>query len=447
VIDEMSSPVLVVDHHGNILFANQALATMGGWDRDEQIGTNMLGFVAPDFKETIAETFMELTVSEQTFQWAPINTSVIAADGNILPVVVTGAGRLDHPDINGIIYDVRPALEQDILRRGLTKLAHGEPINNILELITDMVTLPPLTLDAAVLELDDDGAVAHVIGATDERFGEILAQAKGPQPWNHAVDGPTRTIVTQFPGGVGEDLFAAGYREFWHVSPEVNDESVRYRIVAGCPVVRNPTVGQEDRMSKANELASVVLLRAQADAMLEHSATHDHLTALPNRAGFQRQAQELLTASEAETAALLFIDLDGFKAVNDAHGHAVGDAVLQTVARRLVSVTRSIDLVARLGGDEFVVLVGATTDRPANRERVRVVADRTLVEVSRAIDVDGLQVRIAASIGAAIATMPADLEELLLQSDSAMYEAKRDGGNRHQIIQLAAPAEATPQNV
>ncbi len=441
VLHEWPSPVLVVGATGEIIYGNRSIAQMGGWDLATAVGTNIIDYIHPDDVEGLAAAFFELAGSSDSVTfgqapWASINTRLIATNGQEIPVVVTGAGGLDDPEVMGIIYDIRPAHEQDILRRGLTGLAQGEPIDVILRLITDMIALPPLGLDAAVIEPRGDGTY-RVIGSTSETLETILIEARDPQPWNVAGAAPQRTIVSRYPGGIGEDLFAAGYREFWHVSPEpTHDDMSSYRIVAAGTVMQQPAAGQIDRLSRANELASVVLLRARADALLEHSATHDRLTQLPNREGFHRRATEILAATKSDTAAMLFIDLDGFKEVNDAHGHAAGDVVLSTVAKRLVSVTRSVDLVARLGGDEFVILVGDSRDRPANRERVHVIADRTLQQLRRAIDVGDTTVTVAASIGAAIAPTPTTLESLLAEADHAMYEAKRNNGDRHHIVDL-----------
>ena len=438
VLHEWPSPVLVVSGEGTIVYGNRAIEQMGGWDLPSAVGNSIIDYIHPDDVEGLANAFFELAASSDSDDfgvapWASINTRLIATNGQVIPVVVTGAGGLDDPEVSGIIYDIRPAHEQDILRRGLTGLAQGEPIDSILQLITDMIALPPLDLDAAVLEPRGDGSY-RVIGATSDAFESILAEASDPQPWNAAAPTPQRTIVSQYPGGVGEDLFAAGYREFWHVSPEPRHDLSSYRIVAAGEVLQQPAAGQIDRLARANELASVVLLRARADALLEHSATHDRLTKLPNREGFHRRATEILAETSSATAAMLFIDLDGFKEVNDAHGHAAGDKVLSTVAERLVSVTRSVDLVARLGGDEFVILVGDSSDRPANVARVHVIADRTLQELRREIDIGDANVTVAASIGAAIAPTPTTLEALLAEADQAMYEAKRNGGNRHLVV-------------
>jgi len=439
VLHESPAPLIVVDAGAAVIYGNRAVQRMGGWDA-AQVGQSVLSHIHPDEVEKLATAFAAVTSAENArgfdeVPWAPIHTRLVTESGQVIPVLVTSAGGLSDPAVSGIVYDIRPAHEQDILRRGLVGLARGEPIDTILRLITDMIALPPLDLDAAVLEPRGDGSY-RVIGATNQTLQQILEAAQDPQPWNRGNRYPERSLVSQIPGDVGNDLFAAGYREFWQVAPESNDVADPYRIVACARTINRPSAGEVDRLTRANELASVVLLRARADAQLEHSATHDRLTLLPNRAGFQHRAADALASSDSETAGLLFIDLDGFKKVNDDHGHAAGDQVLQTIANRLVTVLRSIDIVGRFGGDEFVILVGATAGRPVNKDRVQVIADRAIAEFRRAIDIGGVAATVGASIGAVVAPMPVTLAELLAHADAAMYQAKASNGDRHHIIEL-----------
>lgn len=160
---------------------------------------------------------------------------------------------------------------------------------------------------------------------------------------------------------------------------------------------------------------------------VELLAYRDPLTRLPNRRLMQDRLQQALAASarSGSVLAICSLDLDGFKAVNDTHGHGAGDEVLVEVAARLEQAVRANDTVARVGGDEFVLLL---MDLAAQREAEEVVA-RALVAVRAPIFLaNGAQAQVSASIG--IAYFPADalhMAELLRLSDSAMYQAKRRG--------------------
>jgi len=174
--------------------------------------------------------------------------------------------------------------------------------------------------------------------------------------------------------------------------------------------------------------------RDRAQRELAHQAAHDSLTGLPNRAA----ALELISASLSRAQrsgamiALLFVDLDGFKGVNDTYGHRAGDDVLRAVARRLQDVLRAGDLVGRLGGDEFVALLEPVVDE----ESALAVGRRVVAEVSRPIVLpSGHDVRIGASVGVAIsqdaATNP---EALLAEADTAAYRAKARGRGRTEVF-------------
>ncbi|MEC3918363.1 GGDEF domain-containing protein [Nocardia sp. CDC160] len=157
---------------------------------------------------------------------------------------------------------------------------------------------------------------------------------------------------------------------------------------------------------------------------LHHAATHDRLTGLPNRAVLEERILEPLSA--AEPLALLVVDMDGFKQINDRHGHRVGDELLVAVAERLRAVTDPADCVCRYGGDEFVI---ATT---AGEEAAERIAERILAEIARPFELSTGPVDIRASIG--IATTGAgtrDAATLIHDADGAMYAAKADGGHRY----------------
>lgn len=164
---------------------------------------------------------------------------------------------------------------------------------------------------------------------------------------------------------------------------------------------------------------------------LAYNASHDSLTALPNRTIFEdrlRQSRDFCDRYERRMA-VLFVDLDAFKPINDSLGHLVGDQVLIQVARRLEAAVRPGDSVARLGGDEFIVLLPDL----AHEEDVMIVADRIMDQISRPYDVEGIRLQLTASIGITLSDGSIeDPLQLIQQADMAMYKAKQQGRNDYQ---------------
>ncbi|MET9699451.1 EAL domain-containing protein [Streptomyces sp. NPDC006529] len=180
--------------------------------------------------------------------------------------------------------------------------------------------------------------------------------------------------------------------------------------------------------------------RVRLQAQLQHSAEHDPLTDLPNRALFTRRVRQALTGRRAgdHSTAVLFIDLDGFKAVNDTIGHQAGDELLIEAARRLQDSVRAGDTAARLGGDEFAALIigDGSRDRSAREYQVHEIADRLRTTLSQPYRIAGSDVRVAASIGVAFADPGITPSDLMRNADLAMYRAKAGGKNR---VELYAP--------
>ncbi|MFD9393072.1 putative bifunctional diguanylate cyclase/phosphodiesterase [Streptomyces sp. NPDC060000] len=182
--------------------------------------------------------------------------------------------------------------------------------------------------------------------------------------------------------------------------------------------------------------------RVRLQAQLQHNAEHDPLTDLPNRALFTRRVQQALSGRRSSdrgpalrNTAVLFIDLDGFKAVNDTIGHAAGDALLVQAARRLQDAVRKSDTASRLGGDEFAALIvgDGTRDRAARERHIVELADRLRLTLSQPYLIDGNEVRVAASIGVAFAEPGLGAGELLRNADLAMYRAKAGGKGRVEL--------------
>jgi diguanylate cyclase (GGDEF)-like protein len=174
-----------------------------------------------------------------------------------------------------------------------------------------------------------------------------------------------------------------------------------------------------------NALAHDLKLEEEAKRQSQHRSEHDALTGLPNRVRFLRGLDELLAARQGAAAvAVLFLDLDGFKPVNDRHGHAAGDHMLAVIAERIRGAIRSSDLAARLGGDEFVVAVPLAD---ANGDLVvRRMSAALRAAIAEPVDYQGQHLRVTVSIGAALCPHDAaSAGELLHQADQNMYASKR----------------------
>jgi diguanylate cyclase (GGDEF)-like protein/PAS domain S-box-containing protein len=180
------------------------------------------------------------------------------------------------------------------------------------------------------------------------------------------------------------------------------------------------------------ELQAEIVERRQAEARVHHMAYHDALTGLPNRALLAERLDRALLAArrDGRKLALMFLDLDRFKTINDSLGHATGDHLLKEVARRLCRGVRASDTVARLGGDEFVVLVPGVHAAG----ECALVGDKIIEALAEPVEFEGRSLHISTSIG--ICLYPddgADVESLMRKADAAMYQAKAAGRNNYQF--------------
>ena len=197
--------------------------------------------------------------------------------------------------------------------------------------------------------------------------------------------------------------------------------------------------GERMRMTIVRDIRD----RYAAQARINHLAHHDELTGLPNRMSFMENLENSMAAAQenAQRLALLFIDLDHFKRVNDSLGHLVGDTLLRTVGARIVACLRATDIVARFGGDEFMVLLPGLSTEPAQRGAVEEVAQKLLAAIEVPVNAEGRPISVTPSIGIALYPGDGDApDQLVKHADSAMYLAKARGRANYQFFD---PAMAT----
>jgi diguanylate cyclase (GGDEF)-like protein len=230
---------------------------------------------------------------------------------------------------------------------------------------------------------------------------------------------------------------AAGLVACWaYPVPVPPDKALLGCLIVWRRIAGGPLIGHSAAMTRSVWLASLGFERRHNEELMLHAALHDTLTGIPNRNHFFKQL-DALRATNVEASlgpAVLFADLDGFKAVNDTHGHGVGDAVLTVVARRLEGAIRPGDVIARVGGDEFAVLCVDLADQGD----ALAVADRLIEAVSRPIQVGGVVVDVGLSIGIAFrhpAAAPG--RGLVDEADRALYRAKEAGKGCYRVAGVA----------
>ncbi|MFF4272895.1 putative bifunctional diguanylate cyclase/phosphodiesterase [Streptomyces sp. NPDC001536] len=278
---------------------------------------------------------------------------------------------------------------------------------------------------------DLDGNILQVNEALLRMFGisEQMMRGRNVMEWTHPEDAPqTWTLY---------DELVRGEREHYHLEKAFSrpDGTVLWTNLT-VSLLRDADGNPQYQLALMEDTTERRLLNLR----LRYEATHDALTGLPNRTFFFERLEKALGAGEGQRFGLCYLDLDGFKTINDSLGHAAGDRLLVEVADRLQScATAPGEMVARLGGDEFVAL---TTGTDTERE-VDELASRIMHALLAPVSVDGRELTVRGSIG--IVEGPAgerSAAEVLRSADITMYRAKASGGNRFELADEEADARA-----
>lgn len=426
MLDHVPAPIIVLDDQGDVVYANQAALEVTGWSEEAALGLNSLALVHPDDLRWAADVFSSTVgagddAAQRYARGGGVHFRIRRADGDYMPLQVTSADGLADPEVNGVILDARPDWGPQLMSEILAGLARGEPIDVLLQWVTELVALPPATVAVAIVDLSDARAPTTV-AASDDGFA-VLAPLVCPAP--DAVPRFDAQVVAlaELDTDAHAALAAVGVEVAWRAPVVVPDSPLRHWVVAAGEALPRYELTVLERTSRAADVASAVLARVENDARVLHAATHDALTGLLNRAAFYQHVAEVAPAGRG--MALLYIDLDRFKPVNDRFGHATGDVVLCAIADRLRGCVRPADAVARLGGDEFAVCLAD----PVDDEVATTVVERIRAVTAEPIPVpgtEGHEVTVGASIGVAVSRPGTDAESLIAEADAAMYSAKRE---------------------
>jgi len=266
-----------------------------------------------------------------------------------------------------------------------------------------------------------------MLGYTEHEVGQTRGE------WLGRVHPDDRAPLTQaLEAYVSQE--GAEHFEFEH-RMQHRDGSYRWHLARGI------AVREHGRAVRVVGSVTDITDRREAERRLQHDALHDALTGLPNRVLFVDRLDQAIRRAQRHhpdlCAAVLFLDLDRFKLINDSLGHQTGDEVLKAVARRLEKALRPNDTVARMSGDEFTLLLDDVDDP----REATLIAERILQSLATPFVIDGRELFIGASIGIALATGKSQPEQVMRDADVAMYRAKADGKGRHAVFDGAMHEE------
>jgi diguanylate cyclase (GGDEF)-like protein/PAS domain S-box-containing protein len=406
IVSRSSDGLVVVEGDGTLRFASPAADSMLGYAPGETVGCNVFDLVHPDDQMGALEGF-ESTMGSSDSRPLPLLVRLRCANGSWRQTEIIGTNHLETEHVRGLLLNIR-----DVERSMRTEEALRESEAHH-RLIVELAREGIWTVDA--------------IGRTT--FA------------NRAMAEMLDTTVTEMLGGsifdfVDEEMKAAAAENFeqFKVAGAVEHDLQLTTRSGRCVWTRMHTSPINDHLGTyrgAIALVTDITERRVLEQRLAADARQDALTGVGNRTALFEGLEDKLAAGRRVAA--LYIDLDGFKNVNDVFGHAVGDEVLRTVAARLSGVVRAGDIVARVGGDEFVVV----SDAFENQGEAVALGCRIRDVLARPVSLSSTQVEVGASVGIAFVS-EADADALLSEADRALYCAKRAGRGRVEMSNATA---------
>jgi diguanylate cyclase (GGDEF)-like protein/PAS domain S-box-containing protein len=434
--DEIDHAVLVTDPTGRVVYANRTFHNMFGFHRGDMQGRNATELLAAEGFDagTMDRVRKELGQRRIFEEEVPVATKTgeIVWMSTVVKPLFDEAGELAHYLL--VFSDINDSKQIQRLQRDvLEAIAQDRPIREVMDLICKRVEAIAPDVVCSILSVDEDKRL-HPLAAPSlpPHFGAAIDGLQigpkhgscGTAAWrNEPVvvdDIETDPLWEDFKGlPLPLGLYAC-----WSSPITLRDGRVGGTFAFYYRQKRGPSVWHEYIVRACVNLCVVALERDEATARIGRLAYYDGLTGLPNRAKLREQMEAMFDNTPSpEPAALLFIDIDHFKDVNDTLGHSVGDSFLKELADRIVHAVWDVDIVCRHGGDEFVVVL-----KGADAPRAQRTAEALLERIGQPVRVEGVTLPASASIG--ISLCPAngtDSATLLRNADTAMYRAKGEG--------------------
>jgi diguanylate cyclase (GGDEF)-like protein/PAS domain S-box-containing protein len=465
----------VIDASGVITYVSPSVSEVFGYDPSEVLGHVVMEFIHPDDVDKAVETVNSL--AERPLASESVEFRYRHANGIWSWVQATCTNQMYEPAVRGIVGNMRDvtkrkrieilgAREADVLRRILADAPLFETMHDLLVAAEEYLMDASATI--RLVDAETGGPwpqcaptlPAPLVDAIDQQFAELVNEAEQAFGTRRdafvlrdldVADSRSTIPAVRRHRALARSL---GYKAFWSFPIRTPDDA---RLLGILTIyvhnARTPSAAEQVMTDRVRNIVSVALDRAAHTRQLGHLAHHDALTELPNRAlAVQRldaaldrlgdgvwRADASGDSSDAPMVAVLFVDLDRFKVVNDGLGHDAGDELLVAVGHRLAMSVRRGDTVARFGGDEFVVICEHLTDV----HQVEDVADRAITALGEPFVLAGTDVVVTASIGIAITRRSSDrAANLLRDADAAMYRAKSRGGSRYELFDQAMHTEA-----
>jgi diguanylate cyclase (GGDEF)-like protein/PAS domain S-box-containing protein len=390
VIDGSLDAILVLDDSGTVRWASPSAAVSSKWSRADVIGWTAADVMHPDDVVLVKDLVERVRDGAGTHS---VEGRMRGPDGAWRWMRIRISDLRDVQGVGGLVAVVSEVNEEVETRRAMARFA------SVFDTTEDMVVLT-----------DPDGAIVYANRATYEFLGDDL---------DSLADRPELAEVSL----LTLDAFSDTGRQNW-----VGEVTLTGITGETRPVSLELLAHRDDKgeISFLSAVGRDISERIELQNQLQRQATHDPLTGLPNRAMlFERihRASGRVGSEPDHHMALLFIDLDHFKTINDNLGHAVGDRLLGAISRRVRTVVRPGDVVGRFGGDEFVVLC----EEVESLDAATAVAGRIASTLEAPFKVDGHEIHVGVSIGIAFADEAADAEAILRDADAAMYRAKSGG--------------------